>query len=799
MGVKRYPQVSRKDAGCNKWSLSVCLVMSSLTLAACGGGGASSPQNSPTVLEAPPPPPPAPPAPTSSPEEFRTAEYNAHWGLEAINAAEAYAQGYTGAGVTIGLVDFNFNIGEPDLDVTYDPRSLTADQRWIDLYEEQFGEPITPNPHGYAVSTVAAGTKNDSVTHGVAFDANVIAVEYFSGVNLRVQTSGNATFNISNPWKYLADNGARVVNKSLGFDEDSTTDSSPSSGEKYAVEWDVQAVLEGLLLVVSAGNDGEPDPSTSTLTTIRQMEENGILNSGPGGFIISGALAPDGTLADFSDRAGVAKDFYLAAPGQDIVFPWTNGIVSGGGTSFAAPHITGAAAILFQRWPELTAREVANILFDTATDLGDPGIDDIYGHGALNLAAALEPVGTVVAAGKSNRAPVANSTVDLPTAFGDGGSLSTALASISVFDTYNRDFQFDLSGRVRPGFSATLLSDRLDTEDSSASSIQLGNNTLFQSFAHRPGRIGINSLYDITGNEDLKPREQVSLSLTGHYGGTDWSLAKGYGFDQAFGINPIVSLAQQSFTPATLATDMAATTAFALPGAWTLTSYASYAQRDTDDSLNLPTLAPVQDFGPSNQTVAALRLDRHVGDSSLYIVTAAMQEQGSFLGTRSAGALTLASGGTSMWLTSGADLVKDGWSVHFSATAGTAQADGTDTVLITSLRPTLFSSLYMAAQKHGILSENDSLQLSVSQPLRIERAFATVSAGVGRSALTGQLDFAETRVNLAPSGREFAFSAGYANTLGDWSLNMNALYRMDAGHIRGLQDIAALVTLGRRF
>ena len=62
----------------------------------------------------------------------------------------------------------------------------------------------------------------------------------------------------------------------------------------------------------------------------------------------------------------------------------------------AAPVISGAAAVLQGAWPHLTAQNVVRILLDTATDLGDAGVDNIYGHGLVNLEAAVDQQGDPV-------------------------------------------------------------------------------------------------------------------------------------------------------------------------------------------------------------------------------------------------------------------------------------------------------------------------------------------------------------------------------------------------------------------
>ena len=64
------------------------------------------------------------------------------------------------------------------------------------------------------------------------------------------------------------------------------------------------------------------------------------------------------------------------------------------GTSFSAPTISGAVALMAQAFPNLTGKQIVSILFQTADDLGAAGVDSIYGHGRLNIQRAFQPIGT---------------------------------------------------------------------------------------------------------------------------------------------------------------------------------------------------------------------------------------------------------------------------------------------------------------------------------------------------------------------------------------------------------------------
>ena len=104
------------------------------------------------------------------------------------------------------------------------------------------------------------------------------------------------------------------------------------------------------------------------------------------------AVDQNNRIADFSNGCGASKDWCIAAPGVGIIMPNTGGGRQiNNGTSFAAPHVSGAAAVLKSAFPNLTAPQVVALLLTTARDLGDPGVDDVYGHGLVDLEKAARP------------------------------------------------------------------------------------------------------------------------------------------------------------------------------------------------------------------------------------------------------------------------------------------------------------------------------------------------------------------------------------------------------------------------
>ena len=109
-----------------------------------------------------------------------------------------------------------------------------------------------------------------------------------------------------------------------------------------------------------------------------------------GKWLVAIAVSNNGTIAAFSNGCGAAKYWCLAAPGVSILAPNVDGSLTvRSGTGYAAAHISGALALLKSRFPDMPMSVIAAILLKTADDLGASGVDDIYGHGLINISAAI--------------------------------------------------------------------------------------------------------------------------------------------------------------------------------------------------------------------------------------------------------------------------------------------------------------------------------------------------------------------------------------------------------------------------
>ncbi|WP_299752921.1 S8 family peptidase, partial [uncultured Tateyamaria sp.] len=305
--------------------------------------------------------------------------------------------------------------------------------------------------HGTNVAGIAAARKDGEGMHGVAFDSELVIFKarvwlaaIWPDVIHRSISAGADVMN--NSWLFT-DGGITLP----VTDFEDRSDLEAHFGPGYVEAW-IEALdaakAADLMTVFAAGNDGLPEVSVNAGLPI-------VLDDYHGYFIAVVAVDADKKIADVvetdvspswsSNRCGIAMHFCLAAPGVDIVTTGLGGgLTTNSGTSMAAPHVTGAYAVLKSQWPDLTAPVIAQILFEAAEDLGDPGVDPIYGQGLLNLANAMRPMGElVVYQGKTTESeaiPLAKTGIVASGALAPALNQALAGQVLMVADKYTRGF-----------------------------------------------------------------------------------------------------------------------------------------------------------------------------------------------------------------------------------------------------------------------------------------------------------------------------------------------------------------------
>jgi len=283
-----------------------------------------------------------------------------------IGAPAAWGLGYEGDGVVVAVLDTGVDDAHPDL-----IDSVVVSQNFtIDPAGDQFG-------HGTHVASIIAGS---GAASGGQYRGVAPGVSLLSGKVCEVFGCPESSIIAGMQWA-AAEEGARVINMSLSGGDTPGLDPVEEAVETLSSQF-------GALFVIAAGNDGGFYPVGSAASTA--------------GALAVGAVDRDDNVADFSSR-GLTVDGALkpdiTGPGVDIVAsraagtelgtPVGDDYVTSSGTSMAAPHVAGAAALVAQQHPTWRGADIKAALMGTA--VFNPAYTTLdQGAGRVDVAAALD-------------------------------------------------------------------------------------------------------------------------------------------------------------------------------------------------------------------------------------------------------------------------------------------------------------------------------------------------------------------------------------------------------------------------
>ncbi|MGD8627540.1 MAG: S8 family serine peptidase, partial [bacterium] len=336
-------------------------------------------------------------------------------------AVPSYELGTVASGVTQYVL-------APELDGT----SFTAGYDFIN----NDSHPNDNDAHGtHVAGTVAQVTNNNTGVAGMAFDCTIMPVKI-----LDYSGSGTAQ-SLADGLYWAADNGAQVINMSLGW----TPGYNPGSTVQNAITYAYNA---GVVLLASSGNAGVSTVSyPAAYSEVIAVGATRYDNARPSYSQYGSALeicAPGGDLTVDQNGDGyndgvlqMTMEGYDPGPPEQLADPTLFSYWFYDGTSMACPHATALVAMMIANG-QTGVENIRNILHETALDLGTAGWDQYYGHGRIDAYAALTyggnpPVADFSGSPTSGCAPLTVNFTDLSTGeidtwdwtFGDGGT-STA-------------------------------------------------------------------------------------------------------------------------------------------------------------------------------------------------------------------------------------------------------------------------------------------------------------------------------------------------------------------------------------
>jgi hypothetical protein len=716
------------------------------------------------------------------------------WWMPSINWSPALTKTEnTNGNVTVGILDSTFS----------------GDATGVDNVHFAGGYNYYVNQHGGAVASLIAAQQDGKGVMGIAPNSQIQLYNPFD------QTGTTNWQDVTKGINALFQRGASAINASLG-----------TPGWTLSSEW--ISVLSGsllsarhndLVIVKAAGNEGVAQTQNiEWLSNLSNVALSSLLTP-IDNLIMVGSVGPTGDISSFSNTPGNAcvtvaglcleqnklMYHFVVAPGELIlVSDGHGGVTRMSGTSFAAPLVTGAVALLQDRWPWLAqhAPETAQIIFQSAKDLGAPGVDPVYGWGELDVQASQSPLDfdnlvvyqpfTYNGTGTNPLATLVPnwSSRQLKQSVLDAGQLNlwqnqkAYLVALEPIGTTFRDFTIPLSTMLVGKNQKTAYGNNPFQAYLYQRLIDWANGSKFSNFSSQSTALAQSDWnLSLTTTAPLPEEQRRTGIARTHYevqlinkgDGIDFRVGEGSG---AHGLMSGLT-SQMANAAFALATDFDPSTGGVNP-VLGLASGGAYAQgglsfggarvslgysEKSDNHVYMdPTYGPLRTvpLATSKASASVVGVDYSLtANFALNASFTALDENNGLLGAQGAGALTLTGGHTNA-TTIGATMTFDGgWTFAASATSGhTTDASGQSALTIA--QGGLHSTAYeLVAKKAGLLGDTDELRVSFAQPLHVDSGMLQYRQVEVTNRETGTLGAVTQSWNIS-GNREHRVEAIYA-------------------------------------
>ncbi len=686
--------------------------------------------------------------------------------FRAIRAEFAHSVGLSGKGETIAIVDTGFYTTHPELD-----------GKDITLY----GAKRPADDHGTSVAAIAAGIKDGSGMMGIAYDAGLHLTSLSNSLSVIADATNDArqrgAIVQNNSWGYPDTSIDSVLNRRAGITAEQAFANEIGTTLSTATNYinALASFTQSGIIVFSNSND-ETATSLSLMEALPlafpQLEAGWItaLNGVPtfnGAGDITSVQRLSAECFEMARSCLMAEGAVYATFGENS-YDWP--IV---GTSFAAPIISGGIAILAEAFPSLAGPEIRDRLLVTADNSFFTELDTLgtraftttishdysseYGHGFMNLEAALLPIGTVaVPTGMSvNDGTMSIQEASIATGFAQGDAIITALRKVDVMVIDSLAGNFNIP----------------------AETFVISTNTQnhFEEFA----------LFI----DDGKTRSGMSGALKSLAFVLDADsyahIVGGSTFDVISGIGLVSERTGLLYDPITMAE---------IPAG----SYSLGIQAPINGSKDLAAYVYAStEGGLGNALGAGVALQFGPKTSRLSLGASIMQEQGAALGMQSfASDRGLSSVSRAIDIGYSASLDKN---ISFSANAQIGAVSSSGQGMWGGQKNTTFSAYGMAMNVTNVFSGNDRIIASVRQPIAINSGTMSVALPQTRD-IDGNITTRIFDIGLAPSDRQLDLGLEYEVPLARFeSIRFGAAYILNSANVRGENVLGLAVSYSLEF
>ncbi|MBT0864812.1 S8 family serine peptidase [Campylobacter coli] len=313
--------------------------------------------------------------------------------FELINVSKAHDQGITGQGIIVGVIDSPINQNHPDF------KDKILGQSLGKIGNKNYLPDFNSDVHGSHVAGIIGAKRNNASPYGVAYDAKIYGLQA-TGANV-----GKMGLTPANAYEYFKDKDVKIINNSWGsavfpvvgmqqlaWYSSALKEQKPdyiintASSKNITKELIRLSKEKQVLMVFASHNQGISSPdleavlpyydeSLKAWLSVGSLDSSRVYKNSEGKLVVEAK-----GLSDFGNAFVGAENFSLVAPGSNInsinaSYGVRDGIFGGtnkrlyrtlSGTSMAAPMVSGAAALVSQKFPFLNGKQIADILLSTA-------------------------------------------------------------------------------------------------------------------------------------------------------------------------------------------------------------------------------------------------------------------------------------------------------------------------------------------------------------------------------------------------------------------------------------------------